>query len=88
MALEMALSYGPDLVLLDVKMPQMSGIEVCKKIKTDEKTKNCIVIMLSAKAQSKEIEAGLEAGADRYLCKPIGFPDILNEINNFDVKGN
>ena len=85
-ALDLALSNIPDLVLLDVKMPKMSGIEVCKRLRSDSRTKDCAVIILSAKAQSKEIQAGLDAGADRYLCKPIGFPDILNEIHNFEKK--
>lgn len=83
-ALQQAFSNLPDLILLDVKMPILNGIEVCKRLKSDERTKHTPVIMLSAKAQSKEIEQGLEAGADRYLCKPIGFPDILREIRAWE----
>lgn len=79
-ALEQAFSNLPDLILLDVKMPKLTGIEACKIIKSDERTKHIPVIMLSAKAQAHEIETGLGAGAAKYLCKPLGFPDILKEI--------
>lgn len=79
-ALQQSFARLPDVILLDVKMPLINGIEVCKRIKADLRTRNIRIIMLSAKAQTKEIEEGLAAGADRYLCKPIGFPDILREI--------
>jgi len=85
-ALEQAFLHFPDIILLDVMMPKLNGIEVLKKLKSDERTKASPVILLSAKAQSNEITAGLEAGADRYLCKPIGFPDILKEIRAFEEK--
>lgn len=83
-ALSQAFSERPDIILLDVKLPKLDGIEVCKRLKSNDMTKKTPIIMLSAKAQSDEIEAGLKAGADRYLCKPIGFPDILKEIKAFD----
>ncbi len=83
-ALEQIFSNQPDIILLDVKMPILNGIEVCKRVKADEKTRHIPILMLSAKAQSMEIEQGLEAGADRYLCKPIGFPDILQEIRAYE----
>lgn len=83
-ALERVYSDKPDIILLDVKLPKLSGIEVCKRLKADETTRNIPILMLSAKAQSIEIRDGLEAGADKYLCKPMGFPDILNEIKMFE----
>ncbi|MEN6623819.1 MAG: response regulator [Smithella sp.] len=79
-ALKQGLSCLPDIVLLDVKMPGISGIEVCKRLKADNKTKSIPVLLLSAKAQSAEVNEGLAAGADKYLCKPMSFPDILKEI--------
>jgi len=85
-AVEKALLTLPDIILLDVKLPKLSGIEVCKRLKSDDRTKNTPVLMLSAKAQSSEIREGLEAGADKYLCKPISFPDILREIMNYEDK--
>jgi two-component system, OmpR family, phosphate regulon response regulator PhoB len=82
--LRKAFSIIPDIILLDVKMPRLNGLDVCRRLKADERTKGTPVIMLSAKAQNKEKAEGLEAGADRYLCKPIGFPDIVNEIRGFE----
>lgn len=82
-ALDQAFSELPDLILLDIKLPKLSGIEVCERLKSDERSKDIPILMLSAKAQSKEIEEGLKAGADKYLCKPMGFPDILKEIQAF-----
>jgi DNA-binding response OmpR family regulator len=82
-ALEQALACLPDLVLLDVKLPKLDGCEVCRRLKADPRTKGAPVVMLSAKAQEKEIEEGLKAGADKYLCKPVSFPDILRTIQSF-----
>lgn len=68
----------PDLVLLDVRMPQMTGYEACRKIKTDLATKDTPVIFLSAKGQESEIREGFDAGAYEYLLKPFG-PDELTK---------
>jgi len=83
-ALSQAFKERPDIILLDVKLPKLNGIEVCKRLKSSDMTKQIPIIMLSAKAQSDEITAGLKAGADRYLCKPISFPDILQEIRAYE----
>ena len=83
-ALKQVFAVIPDIILLDVKLPKLNGIEICETIKADARTKAIPVLMLSAKAQSDEIQKGLDAGADRYLCKPIGFPDILKEIKQFE----
>lgn len=82
-ALELARSLLPDIILMDVKLPKMAGTEVCRKLKGDRRTAGIPVLLLSAKAQPAEIREGLEAGADRYLCKPISFPDILAELRAF-----
>ena len=83
-ALERAFADLPDLVLLDVKLPRLDGYEVCRRLRADSRTRNVPVVILSARAQSSEINEGLAAGADKYLCKPMGFPDILNEIKEFE----
>ncbi len=70
--------YKPDLILLDVRMPVMDGIEVCKRIKADQDLKNIPVVFLSAKGQTNEINAGLGAGAVEYLLKPFA-PEELNK---------
>lgn len=86
-AVDQAFAHIPDIILLDVKLPKLNGIEVCKILKSDERTRGIPVIMLSAKAQSFEIQEGLGAGASRYLCKPVSFPDILKEIRAFGGNG-
>lgn len=86
-ALQMAFDELPDIVLLDVKLPRLSGYEVCRRLKSDSRTKHIAVVILSAKAQASEIEQGRIAGADKYLCKPMGFPDILKEIQSFEHYG-
>ncbi len=84
-ALNQVFDILPDIILLDVKLPKINGIDLCKRLKSDNRTKAIPILMLSAKAQSDEIQEGLDAGADRYLCKPIGFPDILKEIKQFEA---
>lgn len=79
-AVAKALHRIPDIVLLDVKLPKLNGYEVCRRLRSDPRTKSVPILILSAKAQERDIREGLAAGADKYLCKPMGFPDILKEI--------
>lgn len=83
-ALELAFSVLPDIILMDVKLPKLTGTVVCRKLKEDQRTAAIPILLLSAKAQPAEIQEGLAAGADRYLCKPISFPDILSELRAFE----
>ena len=80
-ALALVESNRPDLVILDVMMPVMGGFQVLRKLKDDERTNSIPVIMLSAKGQEKHIITGLERGADDYITKPFGFPDLVDRIN-------
>jgi len=66
----------PDLVLLDIRMPRMNGYEACRRLKTDSDTQDIPVVLISAKGQESEIEAGLKAGAVEYIVKPFA-PDQL-----------
>ena len=77
-AYETSLRVLPDLILLDVRMPRMTGYEVCEKIKSNEKTQLIPVVFLSAKGQEAEVKAGLLAGAVEYIVKPFA-PDQLAE---------
>src|SRR5438477_4052026 len=70
-ALAAAKELLPDLILLDIMMPKIDGIEVCKRIKNDATMPFTPIILCTAKADSKDVVAGLEAGADEYLTKPI-----------------
>jgi DNA-binding response OmpR family regulator len=75
-ALNLARQEIPDLILMDVRMPRMTGYEACAAMKTDAKLKDIPVIFLSAKGQDSEIQTGLQAGAVDYLLKPFA-PDQL-----------
>ena len=76
-ALEMAPNVNPDLILMDVRMPRMTGYEACKAMKQNPDLKDIPVVFLSAKGQESEIQQGLEAGAEKYLLKPFA-PDQLS----------
>ena len=70
----------PSLVLLDVQMPGRSGLEVLRSIKADANLKGTRVILLTSKAQERDIEVGLIAGADFYLTKPFSPLDLLTRV--------
>jgi two-component system alkaline phosphatase synthesis response regulator PhoP len=79
-AVERATAEHPDLILMDVRMPRMTGYEACKKLKENDETKNIPVIFLSAKGQDKEIQQGIDAGAEEYILKPFESDDLLSRV--------
>ncbi|BDG61358.1 response regulator [Caldinitratiruptor microaerophilus] len=85
-ALRQAREKAPDVVLLDVMLPDMDGYEVCRRLKADPATRAIPVIFLSARAQQKEIEQGLGLGAAGYLVKPFDPMTLASEIERL-VKG-
>jgi two-component system, OmpR family, alkaline phosphatase synthesis response regulator PhoP len=70
-ALEKAGSELPDLIILDLMLPGIDGLEVCKKLKSNMKTENIPVVMLTAKGEETDVVSGLEVGADDYITKPF-----------------
>ena len=74
----MAKQVLPDLILMDVRMPKMTGYEACKALKADKSTESIPVVFLSAKGQESEVQAGLDVGAVEYILKPFS-PDQLTE---------
>jgi CheY-like chemotaxis protein len=68
----------PDLILMDVRMPRMTGYDACRVMKASPSLKDIPVVFLSAKGQDSEIQTGLEAGAEEYLLKPFA-PDQLTD---------
>jgi len=80
-ALELATKENPDLILLDVMMPVMDGFQVLRKLKSREETKNIPVIMLTSKAQEKDVVSGLEGGATDYVTKPFSFAELNARVN-------
>ena len=75
-ALEMAPQVTPDLILMDVRMPRMTGYEACKAMKANTDLKDIPVVFLTARGQESEVQQGLDAGAEEYLLKPFA-PDHL-----------
>ena len=76
-AMQMVQEGLPDLVILDWMMPELSGIEVCRRIKTDGATKHIPVIMLSARSEEVDSVRGLETGADDYVTKPYSVKELM-----------
>ena len=77
-ALRQASEIIPDIILMDVRMPRMTGYDACRILKADPVLKDIPVVFLSAKGQDSEIQTGLDAGAEEYLLKPFA-PDQLTE---------
>jgi len=79
-ALVMTRQEQPDLALLDVRMPRMSGYQVCSEIKADLETQHIPVVFLSAKGQEAEIKTGFETGAIDYILKPFAPDHLLKRL--------
>ena len=81
-ALDAARHHLPDLILLDVMMPKLDGIEVCQRLKADATLPFMPIILVTAKADSRDVVAGLEAGADEYLTKPIDQTALVARVKS------
>ncbi len=81
-ALAVAKKHLPDLILLDIMMPKIDGIEVCKRLKGDSSLPFMPIILTTAKADTKDVVAGLEAGADEYLTKPIDQTALVARVKS------
>lgn len=78
--LEQLIREKPDLVLLDVMMPDIDGYEMCKKIKECQSTADIPIIFVSAKAQPEDLEIGFSLGADDYVVKPFDMRDLTDRV--------
>src|SRR5512139_1655489 len=81
-ALALAREKQPALILLDVMMPKMDGIEVCRRLRADPSLPFMPIIMVTSKADSKDVVAGLEAGADEYLTKPVDHAALVARVKS------
>lgn len=85
-ALKLAREHQPDVVLLDVAMPGMSGFDVCRSLKEDPETQQIKVIMLTARAQQMDMEEGQKSGADDYFTKPFSPVVLMKKVEEiFDA---
>ena len=81
-ALEKIAAHPPDVILLDVMMPQMDGFEVCRRLKTDSKTAHIPILMVTALSERKERLMGIAVGANDFLNKPVDIQDVILRVGN------
>ena len=79
-ALDKIKEIKPDLVLLDIMMPQMDGIECCRRIKADEVTREIKVVMVTTKSEYEKVKEAFAAGCDDYVTKPINRVELLSKL--------
>jgi DNA-binding response OmpR family regulator len=79
-ALEAIEAMPPDLVVLDVMLPKMSGFEVCRQLRADPRWSGLKILMLTAKGRESEMERGLQLGADAYVTKPFSTRDLVARV--------
>lgn len=82
-AVEKAASEQPDLILLDVVMPQLTGFEVLQKLRSQEATKATPVILVTTRGEAANVEAGYAEGCSDYVTKPINSAELLAKIHNY-----
>ena len=75
-------SFQPDLILLDVMMPKLSGFEVCQKLKSDPATRKIMVLMVTALNEPGDIERAVNAGTNDFLSKPVNKVELLKRVEN------
>ncbi len=79
-ALSAAHQRIPDIAVLDISMPGMSGLDVCRMLRADPATADMMIIMLTARAQENDVEGGFSAGADDYLIKPFSPRELTTRV--------
>jgi two-component system, OmpR family, alkaline phosphatase synthesis response regulator PhoP len=80
--LEKVAQFQPDLILLDIMMPKLSGFEVCRQLKDDPATKGIMILMVTALNELGDIERAVNAGCDDFLSKPVNKLELLKRVEN------
>ena len=80
--LDKVASFGPDVLLLDVMMPKLSGFEVCQRLKSDAATSPIMILMVTALGELGDIERAVEAGTDDFLSKPVNRVELVKRVDN------
>jgi len=81
-AMEQVAAKKPDIILLDIMMPRMSGFEVCRRLKNQPETRDIIIIMVTALNEIGDVERGVDCGADEFLSKPINKLELLTRVKS------
>lgn len=82
-AVEKAEAERPDLILLDVVMPEMNGFEACERIRQSESTRHIPIIMVTTRGEEKNVETGFTKGCNDYVTKPINGVELLEKVKNY-----
>ena len=77
-----ALADRPDVILMDVVMPRMSGLEACRRLRQEETTRNIPIIMVTTRGESVNVEAGFESGCNDYITKPVDPLELLTKLRD------
>ena len=80
--MEKAVAFAPDLILLDVMMPKLSGFEVCERIKSDDQLKKIMILMVTALNELGDIERAVDAGTNDFLTKPVNRIELVKRVEN------
>jgi len=86
-AVAAAAAERPDLILLDVVMPEMNGFEACRRIREQAATREVPIIMVTTKGEEQNIETGFESGCSDYITKPINGAELLTKVRGFLENG-
>ncbi len=82
-ALEEVAKERPDLILLDIMMPELDGIQVCERLKADPDTKDIPIVMVTTKGEPEMVEKAFKAGCDDYITKPLDKMELLSKVNTY-----
>jgi DNA-binding response OmpR family regulator len=82
-ALTQAHKENPDLILLDLMLPNLDGYKVCRLLKCDDQYKHIPILMLTAKSQERDRALGMETGANEYITKPFDIRDLLKKVKMY-----
>jgi CheY-like chemotaxis protein len=81
-AIEKARSERPDVILMDVVMPNMTGVEACRELRRNEGTKEIPVILVTTRGENQNVEAGFASGCSDYVTKPINGPELMTKLRS------
>lgn len=79
----MALSKSPDLILMDVEMPRMGGVEACRAIRQNVATRNIPIILLTMRGEEEAVKAGMDSGCSEYMLKPVNEEKLVAVLKKY-----